>query len=638
MNKGVRGSHVTQLIEVIGGLGEVAEDQAWPDYGQYSYNADSIPALMAMIVDYPSYMASDDAGASWVPLHAWRALGQLAEPLAIKPLINQFNALHEDDWAYIELPQVLAMHGAEALEPLSEFMASAGQEEFARAMALEALVLLLQESPELQPQIAQAFQAYYDNVDKEQTAFNALVVGEVIDLEMLELEDTIEAMYKKRVFDTDVCGKIAYIRTCFASSKKRLEAERLRDAAAEAAALAERAAAEAEQAHEEAETAKQALAEKISADSQSIDSDQAPAPTKDQPKAQEKKELKADAQPKSKAKLESKPESKPKSKPEAKPETKTAAKADGNAKSKTAKAQASDKTADSKKASPKAVEKKPEQKANDKPEKKKAEKAPTPKKAEQKSKPSPAPEAISEQASESDSAQAPEQEPASTLKDLDAPLERPSNPDDVIGLLDYYFDRYSTEESIFSCSELDGFCHAIASAPNIIEADDWLPIIWGLEGKEPEWKSKIERSEFIDLTFSVFNHAIENLDRGQPEPLFYEPDENGKTYDIANEWCAGFLRGGGIWPEIDEADVQLVQDPIDVIKLFATEEGFEQLDKMTDKELAQKQSAVLDGVQAIYSHFKKLRNKPVVNDNKVGRNDPCPCGSGKKYKKCCGKA
>ncbi len=26
----------------------------------------------------------------------------------------------------------------------------------------------------------------------------------------------------------------------------------------------------------------------------------------------------------------------------------------------------------------------------------------------------------------------------------------------------------------------------------------------------------------------------------------------------------------------------------------------------------------------------------VVNEHKVGRNDPCPCGSGKKYKKCCG--
>ncbi len=27
--------------------------------------------------------------------------------------------------------------------------------------------------------------------------------------------------------------------------------------------------------------------------------------------------------------------------------------------------------------------------------------------------------------------------------------------------------------------------------------------------------------------------------------------------------------------------------------------------------------------------------KTQINENKVGRNDPCPCGSGKKYKKCC---
>ena len=29
--------------------------------------------------------------------------------------------------------------------------------------------------------------------------------------------------------------------------------------------------------------------------------------------------------------------------------------------------------------------------------------------------------------------------------------------------------------------------------------------------------------------------------------------------------------------------------------------------------------------------------KPKIAEEKVGRNDPCPCGSGKKYKKCCGK-
>ena len=29
------------------------------------------------------------------------------------------------------------------------------------------------------------------------------------------------------------------------------------------------------------------------------------------------------------------------------------------------------------------------------------------------------------------------------------------------------------------------------------------------------------------------------------------------------------------------------------------------------------------------------RSRIVINDKKIGRNEPCPCGSGKKYKKCC---
>lgn len=43
-----------------------------------------------------------------------------------------------------------------------------------------------------------------------------------------------------------------------------------------------------------------------------------------------------------------------------------------------------------------------------------------------------------------------------------------------------------------------------------------------------------------------------------------------------------------------------------------------------------------DQMMAIIKEFKK--SKTVVRDEaKIGRNDPCPCGSGKKYKKCCGK-
>jgi len=36
----------------------------------------------------------------------------------------------------------------------------------------------------------------------------------------------------------------------------------------------------------------------------------------------------------------------------------------------------------------------------------------------------------------------------------------------------------------------------------------------------------------------------------------------------------------------------------------------------------------------IDKEYKKT--KTVVKGEKIGRNDPCPCGSGKKYKKCCG--
>ena len=40
----------------------------------------------------------------------------------------------------------------------------------------------------------------------------------------------------------------------------------------------------------------------------------------------------------------------------------------------------------------------------------------------------------------------------------------------------------------------------------------------------------------------------------------------------------------------------------------------------------------------IASHGEgEIQKKPVTRSKeKVGRNDPCPCGSGKKYKKCCG--
>lgn len=35
-------------------------------------------------------------------------------------------------------------------------------------------------------------------------------------------------------------------------------------------------------------------------------------------------------------------------------------------------------------------------------------------------------------------------------------------------------------------------------------------------------------------------------------------------------------------------------------------------------------------------HFGKLKQTPIVAQKRPGQNEPCPCGSGKKYKRCCG--
>lgn len=456
---------MARLVDIIGVLGEVTEQEAWADYRQYDYTSKDVTSLLAVIVDYPSYMASEDGAASWKPVHAWRALGQIGLARAIEPLIGQFDLLHEDDWAYIELPQVLAMLGADALAPLSAYLLEASHDEFARVMAMEALVLLQQDNSELKAAVQESFAAYLKSPHSDELSFNALMVGEILDLEMLELEAAAESLYSSEIVDTDVCD-LAFVKKTFAAQRDAL-----------AAALAEQQAAEAA--------------------------------------------------------------------------------------------------------------------------------------AEQ------------------------EQQAADTEEESEV-IIKPTDPDDVIGLLDYYLDHYATEDSILSCSELDGYVHAIACAPNVLEPEFWLPLIWGEKCVEPKWEQQYEGKEFPDLVFSVYSHALENLQAGAAEPLFYEPEEQGKSYDVANEWCAGFLRGGALWDEIDEKDVELVQAPIDAVKLFATEEGFEVLDALSEAEVATKQAEVLDGINTVYKHFYALRNKPVVREEpKIGRNDPCSCGSGKKFKKCC---
>lgn len=84
------------------------------------------------------------------------------------------------------------------------------------------------------------------------------------------------------------------------------------------------------------------------------------------------------------------------------------------------------------------------------------------------------------------------------------------------------------------------------------------------------------------------------------------------------------------------------------LEIVKTENG-----EMNDKEGIVEFIAKYEIHGAVHSHheksrFVKLENKwyysealpldlTIKNESKIGRNDVCPCGSGKKYKKCCGK-
>ena len=60
------------------------------------------------------------------------------------------------------------------------------------------------------------------------------------------------------------------------------------------------------------------------------------------------------------------------------------------------------------------------------------------------------------------------------------------------------------------------------------------------------------------------------------------------------------------------------------------------LERFNQQELEHKREQELEELNLI-SGGEESSKKPVQRaEEKVGRNDPCPCGSGKKYKKCCG--
>ena len=77
----------------------------------------------------------------------------------------------------------------------------------------------------------------------------------------------------------------------------------------------------------------------------------------------------------------------------------------------------------------------------------------------------------------------------------------------------------------------------------------------------------------------------------------------------------------------------MFEEMIEGIKLETVKFLFHvRVERPVEREKVAEETSAIHG-----SDDKSLKKEPVKNDNKVGRNDVCPCGSGKKYKNCCGR-
>ncbi|MFN9529462.1 MAG: YecA family protein [Pseudomonadaceae bacterium] len=204
--------------------------------------------------------------------------------------------------------------------------------------------------------------------------------------------------------------------------------------------------------------------------------------------------------------------------------------------------------------------------------------------------------------------------------------------------LDQWLLKYGNDDSILSASELDGYFAAIVSGPRQVAPAVWYSAIWA--GQPPQWPSDRDGERFMKLAVELMSEAAYMLSE---EPDDYEAiflaDNNGKGEKlIVSEWCAGYLRGAAVAGWLEQALPESAQAALALITLHGDESGSETLKAMTDAEYDASTAMLEPAAVELYEYWQQNLDPllPVRRDDaKVGRNDPCSCGSGKKYKQCC---
>ena len=193
-------------------------------------------------------------------------------------------------------------------------------------------------------------------------------------------------------------------------------------------------------------------------------------------------------------------------------------------------------------------------------------------------------------------------------------------------------------------TELDGFLTGVLLCPEPIPQAEWLQGIWGVDdGSGPPFEDPLDVQWFVDAVTARCNEIVRDLGRGKPQPIFDIDERNG---DVLWElWIDGFAEAMALRPEIWRAygETMGAADAVAQLSLLiAVARNESDLDSLEINAFEERAPAVLRDTIVQLQVARQRDGDAVATpvaatmQAKIGRNDPCRCGSGMKSKRCCG--
>jgi uncharacterized protein len=190
--------------------------------------------------------------------------------------------------------------------------------------------------------------------------------------------------------------------------------------------------------------------------------------------------------------------------------------------------------------------------------------------------------------------------------------------------------------------ELDGFVAGLLVCPELIPPSEWLPFVWGTDDAAPAFDDLDHANRVLRLIMEHYNLVASILmrDPGAYAPLLPVDDRNGDI--IWEVWIEGFETAVKLrpkaWKRMLDADAETAEAMAGMLALAAWAADDESVQAKPDDldEMAPDLIAPWIVTLNAWRLANYVAPQGPARRTKVRRNDPCPCGSGRKYKRCCG--